>query len=219
MNESRKSEKRLYKNVILQIEEIIDSNGLQSGDRLPTERNLAERLGISRAVIREAFRILEVNGMIVSKMGGGRFFKTKVNVREIIEALGKADLLDLLEMREVIEMRIIDLVLERAGEEDLASIKEALEQSADVYVNDNKFHLALAEASHNNAFYNIMRYNLELMAETRQKVLGTASRSVQMPQEHMEIFLAIKNRDAATAKKVLRKHLKSIQQVIKSESS
>ncbi|KJS88372.1 MAG: hypothetical protein JM58_00965 [Peptococcaceae bacterium BICA1-8] len=211
--------KWLYKDVVLQIEAYIKENKLQKDDKLPTERDLAEQLGISRGTIREAFRTLEVNGIIESRPGGGRFLKaysvpSSIRVN-ILHELENAEVADLLEMREVIELKIIDLVIARATEEDLENIRNALNKSNEVYETDNAFHLALAEASHNNAFYNVVKFNLATLAQIRKMTLAKPERSELMTQEHNVILEAILNKDAGKAKKVLVEHLNSIRTFVK----
>jgi len=98
------------------------------GDRLPPERDLAKQLGVSRSTLREAFRVLEQQGIIVTKPGGGRYIvglPKQYDKQALLEDLEKAAIWDLLETREMLENRIVELACERATEQDLINIREA----------------------------------------------------------------------------------------------
>lgn len=213
------SHKNLYKEVLLQLEEYIVENELAPGSRLPTERELAEQLEISRGTVREAFRVLESKGIITSKPGGGRFLKENLvtkESREALEDLEHADITDMLEMREVIESKIIELAIERGTKEDLLRIEKALLGSKNMtrYERDNDFHLALAEASHNNAFYHIMKVNLSLMCDIRKRTLKDPLRKDDLFMEHKGIYEAILQKDKVKGNEILKQHLQAIQKTI-----
>jgi len=95
---------RLYESVTEQIINLIKNNELKPGDKLPPERELAEKLSISRGSLREAFRVLESRGLIKSKPGGGRFIR-EINNEDLIDTenvvlnLEKSSILELIEAR------------------------------------------------------------------------------------------------------------------------
>ena len=206
--------KWLYKEVVLQLENYIKENHLKIGDQLPTERYLAERLGISRGTVREAFRTLEVNGVIESRPGGGRFLKTDLNqhtfLKDVATELDHAAAKDLLELRELIELKQLELVIDRGTEEDFANIEEALNSSEDDYERDSAFHLALAEASHNNAFYLVNKYIMSLLADVRKNYIKRPNRHQEIRHEHAALLDAIKNRDQISAQELMLQHLHTL---------
>lgn len=223
MNFQKIDHKRLYKDVVEQLENYIIANQLQPGDKLPTERELAEQLNISRGTVREAFRVLEANQIIESRSGSGRFLGQNfiiANERmDIISQLENADLLDLMELREIVEEKALELTIDKATDEDILLIQNALSLSNDPFQNDNAFHLALAEVSGNNALFNVLKFNLNLMAQIRRASLRNPGRSDSMRHEHDIILEAIIARNKKRAKQALMEHLKSIRQSIISEQN
>lgn len=213
--------KYLYKDVISQLEAYIVENDLQIGDRLPTERELALQLGISRGTVREAFRILEENQILESRPGGGRFLSNSLLENQernrMISAIEGSDLLDLLDLRTLIEQKAVELVIDNASDQALEDVHSALHKSNDVFTNDSAFHLALAKASNNSAFYNVLRYNLSLLAKTRRASLKTSGRKEQMSREHNIILERIMARDKEGAAEALRQHLEGIRLSISSQ--
>lgn len=213
--------RRLYEDVISQIEANISSAQLMPGDRLPSERELSEEIGVSRGTLREAFRILERQGMITARPGGGRYVNKlpdgRVDRERILTNLETAAMLDLLEAREVIESKIVELACARATTADLETIERSLaaiegseSETCKVLDRDNDFHLAIAEATHNIVFVGIVELNLDLLYQIRSKTSSMPGRADQIDGEHRAIFEAIKQRDVNKAKETMLNHLKNI---------
>ena len=173
---------RLYESVIEQIMDLIKSNELKPGDKLPPERELAEKLSISRGSLREAFRVLESRGLIKSKPSGGRYIREirkngYNNTENIILSLEKSSILELLEAREMFEVKIAEITAQKATPEDIELIEEALSKMNEEEElkygketeSDSEFHLAIANASHNFVFVNIIKLHLDLLKDTREK--------------------------------------------------
>ncbi len=209
----------LYKDVLLQLKNYIERNNLKPGDCLPTERVMAEQLGISRGTLREAFRILEANGVISVTPGGGRFLERDLAhsnlIIDMINELEYVDAMDLMELREVLELKIVELVIDKASDEELLEIEQSFSRGNDLYEIDNTFHLALAKASHNTAFYSFMKFNLSLLAKIRMRSLGKPEREKKMPEEHEELMIALKMRDKELAKTKLIEHLEAVKRSIR----
>lgn len=210
---------RLYEKVLDQLEELLNNGELKPGDRLPPERDLAEQVNVSRGTLREAFRVLEWQGVIETIHGGGRHLRRLPNKKteeyfRLLENLEKAEIYDLLEAREIFETRIIQLVVERATENDILEIEANLiKRQKDFNLDsDQGFHLAIVRASHNVVFYNIMELNLELLSKIRGKTLKSPLNIKQMRKEHEDIFEAIRDRDAEAAQNALMRHLKNIRE-------
>jgi len=218
---------RLYESVIEQIMDLIKNNELKPGDKLPPERELAEKLSISRNSLREAFRVLESRGLIKSKPGGGRFIREirendHNNTENIILSLEKSSILELLEAREIFEVKIAEIAAQRATPEDIEIIEEALnkmnqkEELKDdkKTESDTEFHLAIAGASHNFVFVNIIKLHLDLLKETREKTWQIPGRREKQYQEHRAIFRAIKEHNSKKAGEAILKHLRSIRKIV-----
>jgi len=218
---------RLYESVIEQIMDLVKNKKLKPGDKLPPERELAEKLSISRNSLREAFRVLESRGLIKSKPGGGRFIREirengHNNTENIILSLEKSSILELLEAREIFEVKIAEIAAQRATLEDIEIIEEALNkmnQNEELKddkktESDTEFHLAIAGASHNFVFVNIMKLHLDLLKETREKTWQIPGRREKQYQEHRAIFQAIKEHNSKKAEEAILKHLRNIREIV-----
>jgi len=218
--------RRLYEDIIQQILNHIEEKKLLMGDRLPPERELAEQVGVSRSTLREAFRVLEQQGILVTKPGDGRYIvglPKQYDKQIFLDDLEKAAIWDLLEARETLESRIVELACERATEQDLINIREAEALLANQGRSgavppvdaDDVFHLAVAEAAQNVVFTSYIRINLELLARIRAKTLHSPDQVAQLMREHQAIREAIESRDKESAKLAQRIHLRNIKQRIK----
>ena len=112
-----------------QLHQLIEAGKLKAGDRLPSERELAETFRVSRSSVREAIKTLENEGLVMTRPGSGTFI-TAVKVEAIIQPLasllsrGKDALIDLFEMRRLVEPGIAALAAERATPADILRLKE-----------------------------------------------------------------------------------------------
>ncbi|HDP36328.1 MAG TPA: FadR family transcriptional regulator [Candidatus Atribacteria bacterium] len=218
---------RLYESVIEQIMALIKNNELKPGDKFPPERELAEKLSISRGSLRQAFRVLESKGLIKSKPGGGRYIREirkngHNNTENIILSLEKSSILELLEAREIFEVKIAEIAAQRATAEDTELIEQVLNKMNEEEElkddkkteSDTEFHLAIARASHNFIFTNIIRLYLDLLKGTREKTQQIPGRREEQWREHQAILQAIKEHDSKRAGETMLKHLKSIRKVV-----
>lgn len=217
---------RLYESVMEQIMNLLKNKELKPGDQLPPERELAEKFSISRGSLREAFRVLESRGLIESKPGGGRFIRelkkdTIINAENIILGLEKSSILELLEAREMFEVKIAEVAAQRAIPEDIELIKKSLsnakkEEKLDdkEMKRDTEFHIAVARASHNFVFINILKLHLDLLRETRGKTWQISGRKKEQQQEHQNIFKAIKEHNSKKASEAMLKHLIGVRKAI-----
>ena len=218
---------RLYESVIEQIMNLIKNNKLKPGDKLPPERELAEKLSISRGSLREAFRVLESRGLIKSKPGGGRYIREirkngHNSTENIILSLEKSSILELLEAREMFEVKIAEITAQRATPEDIKSIEKALNKMNEEEMlkddekteSDTEFHLAIAGASHNFVFVNIIKLHLDLLRDTREKTQQIPGRREERWHEHQAILQAIKGHDSKKAGEAMLKHLRNVREVL-----
>jgi GntR family transcriptional repressor for pyruvate dehydrogenase complex len=218
---------RLYESVIEQIMNLIKNNKLKPGDKLSPERELAEKLSISRGSLREAFRVLESRGLIKSKPGGGRYIREirkngHNSTENIILSLEKSSILELLEAREMFEVKIAKIAAQRATPEDIKLIEMVLnkmnqeEELKDEKKteSDTEFHLAIASTSHNFVFVNIIKLHLDLLKETRGKTWQIPGRREKQYQEHQAILQAIKEHNSKKAGEAMLTHLKNVEEVV-----
>ena len=218
---------RLYESVIDQIMDLVKRSELKPGDKLPPERELAEKLSISRNSLREAFRVLESRGLIKSKAGGGRYIREirkngYSNTENIILSLEKSSILELLEARELFEVKIAKIAAQRATIEDTELIEQVLNKMSEEEElkygketeSDTEFHLAIAKASHNFVFTNIIRLHLDLLKGTREKTQQIPGRREERWREHQAILQAIKEHSTKKAGEAMLKHLRNVREAL-----
>src|SRR3954471_23272715 len=123
------SRPRLYEQVMSQIQSWIAENSLEVGDRLPPERELAARLGVSRATVSQALVAMEVAGMVSVRHGDGVVLVEPVGSTKVVNALRQhaRQLPEIIEARDALETKLAGLAAVRRTEADLAAIDEALE--------------------------------------------------------------------------------------------
>jgi len=216
---------RVYEDVIEQIEHLILEGNLAPGDVLPTERELATAFGISRGTLREAFRILEREGLIEARPGGGRFLSKNISKAEdqkrMLENIERATIIELLEAREIFETGIVELAVKRATRQDIAEIESALERWGKIDIDsddpgnpDQAFHLSIARATHNVVLVNLIELHMDLLQKTATKTVDIPGRRAEVYTEHLRILQAIKEKDAQKAKEALLHHIGQVKQNI-----
>jgi len=208
------SDRRLYKSVAKQILALIEVGEFAPGSRLPGERDLAERFGVSRVVVREAEISLETLGHIEVRTGSGAY------VLERPEGLLGAKVpdvgpLELTEARAVFEGESAALAAPIISEEDIAKLYASVEAmardaGAEADEADKEFHLTIAHASGNAAIIHVIE-TLWKMREESQHRHGVYKRvcsqdSSFRTQEHSAIVDALKARDAIAARAAMRQH-------------
>jgi GntR family transcriptional regulator, transcriptional repressor for pyruvate dehydrogenase complex len=201
---------------------LIRQGRLNPGDRLPPERDLCERFGVSRVTVREALRVLEAGGLIEVRVGarGGAFVTLPTNARL---GAGLADLLHLspltavevTEARRVFELGIVPLVVERATEEDLVALERLCEEQqaaleADRYSMEMsaEFHVRVAASTHNKAVEMIVHsFHGPLLMSLKEAQAAEPQMGVRGSHEHLEFVHAIRRRDVAEAEAIMRTHI------------
>ena len=203
---------------------------MEVGEKLPSERKMAEDYGISRNMLRESLRVLCDKGLIDILPGKGAYVSNKQDERltEHLQNMlfdNSDNLLDLVEVRELIEIEVCLKAVKVATEEDIQELErifQMMEQNRKQVTKFNEcdmaFHLQLANASHNSiyppllaALYNISEQKIFRITELYPTRVDSAQR------EHRSIIEAIKMRDRKQAKQVALKHF-NIQDILLSQS-
>ncbi|APO75857.1 GntR family transcriptional regulator protein [Rhizobium etli 8C-3] len=211
--------RRLYRQVADQIRSMIATGELAVGQRLPPERELAEKLAVSRPTIREALIVLEVEGLVHIRMGSGIYVARKHTVqpaqpeREPFEGP-----FELLQARAIIECAIAEEAAQRATPSDIAVLDENLQQMASA-VNDTDaaleidrgFHTAIAGIVGNAA---LIRFTGEIYDQRMTPYFEKLASHFEGPdswtramEEHRAIKDAIAANDPKAAKQAMRTHL------------
>jgi GntR family transcriptional regulator, transcriptional repressor for pyruvate dehydrogenase complex len=148
---------KVYLEIVKQLREMISADNLKSGDKIPSERELSERLNVGRSSVREALRALELLGLIETRRGEGTFIRD-FRGNQLVQLLGTFILqdekakLDVIETKNLIEMDFLRLVLNRADENRLFTLKSLVE---DDQLNDDQFFYQLVEMADNYLFSRI----------------------------------------------------------------
>jgi len=211
--------RRLYRQVADQLRALIDSGEYAVGGRLPTERDLAEQLKVSRPTVREALIALEVEGRVRIRVGSGIYVNEPASAAQPVPASATIEgPFELLRAREFIEGAIAEQAARVAGPDDLACIDAALEAMATVQhpgeasmVHDRAFHVAVA-ASLGNAV--LVRVVGDLFDQRLNPYFAKLAHYFENPQtwqaalaEHQVIRAAIAARDPDAAGAAMRDHL------------
>jgi GntR family transcriptional regulator, transcriptional repressor for pyruvate dehydrogenase complex len=215
---------RVSDEIIKQIKGVLFNGGMTIGDQLPTERDLAKRLGVSRVPVREALFSLQQFGLLDIKRGtGGGIFVSEPNMDPFGEFfalmlhLGKATVHDLTEARLFMEPNVAKAAAERASVDDLKKIESTIRQYEDA-VNRNaersfvdmSFHISLAEASKNIAMPLIIRGLMLLLHKTVRDLNLTMNDRRRGIIGHKEIFEAVKARDPERAFQSMANHVRNM---------
>jgi GntR family transcriptional repressor for pyruvate dehydrogenase complex len=205
-----------------QLRDHVEGQGLRAGDRLPSERDLAERLRVSRASIKQAIVVLEVQGLVESRHGGGVYLRTDTLNPEPVAALvdRRRRLPDVLDAREAIETKLAELAALRRTDVDLTEIDAALEaMRAEIdggqlgEDGDRRFHAAVSAAAHSSLLAEFMNEIREGIAETRHESLQQPHRPARSLTQHHRITEAIRAQDAGAAAAAMKTHLETVSRV------
>jgi GntR family transcriptional repressor for pyruvate dehydrogenase complex len=208
--------RRLYEQVAERVLSHIVQTGLHEGDRLPTERELATRLAVSRASVRQAIAVLEAQGILEVRHGNGTFMRQVDRSSEPFARLllRRRRLPEVLEAREALELKIAELAAKRRTAADVEAIEAALARmegevtDGDIGVDGDKaFHHAVALASHNTLLCELMEYSAEDIEETRVESLSQPGRPPQSLVDHRRIADAIRVGDVREAVEAMRAHI------------
>ena len=213
---------RLYEQVAQQILSWVRDNGLEVGDRLPPERDLAARLGVSRATVSQALVAMEVVGVIHVRHGDGAVLVDSSGAPKVVAALRRhaQQLPDIIEAREALESKLAALAAVRRTEEDLARIDAALAaMQQDIAAGgrgvegDEAFHAAVTDAGHSALLQKLMREISHLIKETRIESLSQPGRPQESLEGHRAIAGAIRDRNPDAAAAAMRAHVDKVSDV------
>ncbi|MDE3742809.1 FadR/GntR family transcriptional regulator [Maribacter polysaccharolyticus] len=222
---TRDENRAVQNEIIAKIRDLINFKNLEPGDKLPSERMLSEKFGVSRSSLRETIQKLEIYGLLKSRPQSGTFIADIGPIamqgmfKDILE-LEAPDFKALVETRILLELKTCRLAALRRTEEDLAHMKEALDAFADkvnkgedAVQEDLLFHLSIAKASGNstlNMFMLIITPEIITNFEKYHVCNVDRERLGLRIREHEEIFEAIKNQDPTLAKEKMKVHFKML---------
>lgn len=222
------NKQKVYEIIIQKIQTEITAGILEAGEKLPPERELAVKYGVSRTSIREALRLLELSDFVEIRPGDGTFIKTNEQQtiqQQLTSVALKTDqttLYEMLELRLILESQCAALAALRATGQDIEKIArtlEAMKNTDDEEIGiqaDLDFHMAIAAAANNSVLAQLissfaahMRSTIEV---TRKHRLSSKENFARTLEEHRAIFIAISRGESDRAKVLMEDHIRTIRQ-------
>lgn len=221
--------KKISEEIVQQIKQLISSGDLRPGQRIPSERELATMLGVSRPSVREAIMVLEAMGFLESRQGGGTYVRslTESTIADPLSSIvGSKDpkiLYSLTEVRMGLETWSAYLAAERATDDQLKQMrdlfmimeKQAADGGWDAEV-DAKFHYVITEATQNtiqvhvlNSIHSLFQTNIMVALTEFYQREGYLEKLLT---QHRDILEAIEARDPDRAQKAMREHLQLVEE-------
>ena len=209
-------------NIVEQIKEMVIESKILPGEKLPSERDLATRLLVSRPTVREAMKSLQYMGIVEIRSGSGTYLNSENDVvldyfqkKQIFK---KFELGEMIEIRKIIEVDAVGLAAERRTSKDIVKLKELYEATIDekldatAHINaDFSFHIALAEATRNRFLHQMLNLIRDLLVDLNFELIQIEKQVVQAHKSHEAILAAVIGQDVVRAKKEMLHHLKTIE--------
>jgi len=215
---------RLHEQVADAIRQQIVNGALKTGDKLPTENELAKEYGVSRNVVREAVRSLARDGLLDVRQGSGTYVKDGTSQAfaeffRLAVSVGSASQLfaDIADIREIVEPGIAALAAHRARDEDIVRLRAEIEKmdasldNVEAFImGDHSFHMAVAKATNNPFAERLLEPIVGVLFAQRSKAFYVRNSPVKAQEFHRELMAAIEEHDAPTAAKVMQAHLRRV---------
>lgn len=213
---------------------LIEERNYLPGERLPSERELAERFGVGRGVIREALSVLENLRYIQRKPNSGIYLNpnpehTSLETLSLFAGIGRDlnvdKLAQALEVRRILEIQAVGLACTRRTDADLAAIESIIDRfdaalhefNSDIAVLDYKFHMAIFRATHNVVLMQIVNPFYIMSAHRRHRFFSDKARSRISNQHHRKIFERVRARDVEDAERLMSEHIGRVEALARSE--
>lgn len=208
-----------YQKLVERLSAFINEGNFASGDKLPPERALAERFGVSRPSIRQAILSLSERGILESRQGDGTYVlspDTSQFAKAVLDAVSAkhSNFVHIMEFRRFLESAVASLAATRCDADRLKALKAAvcdqqrcLMHGTDDSEPDARFHLALAEATDNPVFLDIMTHLNDLYAEGRARELRDREWLKSSLEGHLRIIDALERKDPEACRKAMLAHL------------
>jgi len=216
---------KVYEEVAKQIERLILKK-LKPGDKLPSERELAEMLQVSRSSIRDAIRGLELMGLVDPRQGAGTIVR-EPSVESLTNPFSNAlkrrqELVsELLDFRKMLEPPLAARAATHASADEISEMEEILQrQEAKLsdgeaaIAEDAEFHYSIALASGNSVVLKVLDILMDLLRDTRERSLQVKGRPEKSLAGHRRILAAIRRRDAEAAKAAMRRHIEDVEEIV-----
>ncbi len=225
MKEENTQQGKAYERVITYIKSEILKGDLKRGEKLPPERELAERLGVGRNSVREALRTLSLMGFISSTQGAGNFVSCDIekNLAESVQMmmlLGATDYRQVSELRQGLESQAVLLASERINPAQLSELEDIVWQLRDEddlersTILDKRLHYLIGEAAGNPLIMVILRAMSEtiddFISHMRGQMMKDEVYRKQLQDSHQGIALALQDHNGAEAVRMMREHFQVV---------
>ena len=221
--------KNLYEIIVSQIQNLIEGGKLKPGDKLPTDRELADAFKVSRHTVREAIRALENKNILKSRVGSGTFvvLDEEQELNEVLVkyvARERDRLSEVFQLRLMLEPQIASLAAQNATEADIVALESIVseqenlisEGDSDRWVElDNEFHLTIARAAGNSLLARVVELIMSLLSVCRAEVYQSRKRIESSTKKHREIVMAISDRNTDEAAETIITHINDIEKIVK----
>ncbi|MEW6668113.1 MAG: FadR/GntR family transcriptional regulator [Thermodesulfobacteriota bacterium] len=221
------SPRKISDEIIEQFKALLNRCELKPGDKLPSERELANLIGVSRPSLREALNVLQAMGLL-EILPRRKIVVKSIADKSLHDPLGQFiaqdvnKLFELLEIRSSMEGWAAYQAAERATREDIQDLQAIIEtdqanldSNTDDAKTDADFHVTLATATHNTLFSHLTASFYHLLWDTqkisREQIFRHMGNRKKIVQQHMRIFRAIRDRDSQRASEEARKHIQFVE--------
>lgn len=211
---------RKLKDILIdEIKVLIDADKLQPGDRIPTEQELMRIFKVSRTSVREALSVLRQEGLVDIVQGRGTFLRKHYAPLPDMGDPSSGGLASFMEARKILECHIASLAAERASEEDMARLSEAVakledcgsEDSAEeVLQADLDFHYSLARASGNPVLFHFLKEVDSRLQQGRATTISFPQGRKKALEGHKRVLEGIRRRSPEEASLQMMKHMDEI---------
>ena len=210
---------------------LLNSGAIHVGDRLPSERELAETFGVGRSAVREALKSLSLLGLLEIRQGDGTYLRkgSSTVLPQVIQwgmLLDKQHIDSLLDARRVIEIGLAELAAARRTREDLTELGERLEllrasiNDSNVWVScDVNFHLQVAVSAHSETLSDVLHRLRSLLEMSMEHNQAQSEGNLAKFTEHEQVYIAIRDQDPAGASLAMREHMDRVSQRLRVSSS
>lgn len=224
-------QKKLYEQVADAIEQQIIKKELMPGDRLDSVEQLAKSYDVGRSAIREALMSLQAKGLIEIRHGEGTFVR-HLSTEDITiqmppaSLFNKKDIEEIFELRELLELGVIEKAAAHRSQEDLLSLQHAIHTMGEALTDheassaaDFLFHTTIAKAADNQLLVTMLEHISKPLADqikqTRVLLAATNPQALeQLHKEHVAIYEAVEKQDGKAAKKEMARHLATVKKMI-----
>ncbi len=227
INRIEDSSPKLYNKIIANIRTMMQNGKLKAGEKIPTERELANMFQVSRVPVREALKTLEFIGVLQNVRGEGMYVRN-VSAEDLLDKMdfvtdtSSDTITELFEVRETLEVKAVKLAAQRRTEKDIQKLRasidrmaRAVEEGKDVYLLAGSFHKCIFEAAKNKVLLGVNEYLVNLLNMSRKMTLRGSGRAKNSLDFHKIILDGIIARDEQLVAKIMREHIQDAQKKFK----